>query len=263
MANTVYENFILESKLNDLLNTKLAAKSLMTVDASLAESAGMIKKINKYTYTGEVEAVAAGDANTKRGSITFETVPYEVAVYQQVADYTDEDAMQDNRVVDMILEGASTTMVNDLNTKFFAEQAKATLEQTYAKDGAISYDTVVDAISKMNLEDESGLFLVIGTDLKAAIRKDEDFKSKELGKVIADGAIGTLSGVPVIVSKLVPAGSAYLAHPSAITLFVKKESEVEQDRNAEKRTNTIIMRRVALCGLTDATKVVKISEALA
>ena len=113
----------------------------------------------------------------------------------------------------------------------------------------------------MNLEDESGLFLVIGTDLKAAIRKDEDFKSKELGKVIADGAIGTLSGVPVIVSKLVDSGCAYLAHPSAVTLFVKKDSEVEQARDAEKRTNTVIMRRVALCALTDATKVVAISEA--
>ncbi len=233
----------------------------MTVDASLAESAGMIKKINVYTYTGEVEAVAAGDANTVRGSISFETVPYEVAVYQQVADYTDEDAMQDNRVVDMILEGASTTMVNDLNTKFFAELAKATLEQEYANGESISYDVVVDAISKMNLESEDGLFLVIGTDLKAAIRKDADFKAKELGKVIADGAIGTLSGVPVIVSKLVPEGVAYLAHPSAVTLFVKKDSEVEQARDAEKRTNTVIMRRVGLCALTDATKIVKILEA--
>ena len=54
MANTVYENFIIESKLNDLLTTKLDAKTLMTIDNSLAESEGMIKKINKYTYTGEI-----------------------------------------------------------------------------------------------------------------------------------------------------------------------------------------------------------------
>ena len=261
MANTVYENFILESKLTDLLNTKLAVKGQMTIDASLAENAGMIKKVNKYTYSGAVQKVAAGAGNTVRGSITFATSPYEVEVYQQVADYTDEDAMQDNHVVDFILEGASTTMINDLNSKFFAELDKATLEQTYANGGAISYDTVVDAIAKMNLEDESGLFLVIGTDLKAAIRKDEDFKSKELGKVIADGAIGTLSGVPVIVSKLVDAGVAYLAHPSAVTCFIKKESEVEQDRAKETRTNTVIMRRVGLVALTDATKVVKILEA--
>ena len=46
MANTVYPNFVLESRLSDLLNTKLNTRSLMTIDDSLTESAGMIKKIN-------------------------------------------------------------------------------------------------------------------------------------------------------------------------------------------------------------------------
>ena len=45
MANTVYDNFVLESKLKDLLTTKLDTKTLMTIDNSLTESAGMIKNI--------------------------------------------------------------------------------------------------------------------------------------------------------------------------------------------------------------------------
>ena len=57
MANTVYSNFVLESKLKDLLTTKLNTKTLMTIDSSLAESAGMIKKINTYTYTGAQSAI--------------------------------------------------------------------------------------------------------------------------------------------------------------------------------------------------------------
>ena len=48
MANTVYDNFVLESKLKDILTTKLDTKTLMTIDDSLTESAGMIKKINTY-----------------------------------------------------------------------------------------------------------------------------------------------------------------------------------------------------------------------
>jgi len=263
MANTVYENFVLESKLTDLLNTKLNTRNLMTVDNSLTETAGMIKKINTYTYTGAVETVAKGAKNTVRGAVTFTTSQYEVAVAQQVFDYADEDFMQDPMVVDMGVKGASTTMVNDMNTKYFAELAKATLKQTYTKGGAISYETVVDAIQKMNLENETGLFLVIGTDLKADIRKDADFKGAELGKIIFDGQIGTISGVPVIVSKLVPAKKAYLATKEAVTLYTKKDSEVEQERDGETRTNTVIMRKVNLVALTDATKVVEISEALA
>lgn len=261
MANTVYENFVLESKLAELLQTKLDTKTLMTIDDSLTESAGMVKKINTYTYTGAVERLGKGAKNTQRGAITYTTAPYEVSVAQQVFDYYDEEFMQDPLVVDYGMDGAAQVMVNDMTKDFFTEIAKATLSQTWAKGTSFSYDTVVDAIALMNIEDESGLFLLIGNDLKATIRKDPDFKAKELGKVIADGAIGTLAGVPVICSKAVPAKTAYLATREAVTLYTKKENEIEQDRDKEARKNTIIMRKVNLVALTDATKVVKITEA--
>ena len=257
MANTVYENFVLESKLKDILSTKLNTKTLMTIDNSLTESAGMIKKVNTYTYTGKVEKLAKGAKNTQRGAITYASTPYTVKVAQQVFDYYDEEFMQDPHVLDYGLEGAAQVMVNDMTADFFTEIAKATLSQTYTS-GQFSYDVVVDAIEKMNIEDESGLFLLVGNDLKAQIRKDADFKAKELGKVIADGAIGTLCGVPVIHSKAVPADTAYLATREAVTLFTKKDNEVEQERDGEERKNTVIMRKVNLVALTDATKVVKI-----
>lgn len=255
--NTCYENFIIENKLKDILTTKLDTKTLMTIDTSLTESAGMIKKIHKYTYTGKVERLTKGNKNTQRGAIAYEATPYEVKVAQQVFDYYDEEFMQDPKVVDFGIEGAAMVMVNDMTSDFMTEIAKATLEQKY---DSFSYDTVVDAIAKMNIEDESGLYLLVGNDLKATIRKDADFKAKELGKVIADGAVGTLSGVPVICSKAVPADTAYLATREAVTLFTKKDNEVEQERVAEERKNTIIMRKVNLVALTDATKVVKITK---
>lgn len=262
MANTVYPNFVLESKLSDLLNTKMEARNFMKIDTSLAESAGMKKTINVYSYTGQVETLAEGDANTVRGALTFTPVEYDVAVGQQVYDYTDEQLMKDPNVLDMGLEGSSVVMVNDMNTKFFAELAKATLEQTYPLADAISYDTIVDAISKMTLEDESGLFIVIGTDLKADIRKDADFKAAQLGQILYNGQIGSIAGIPVVVSKLVPTDTAYVADKEAVTLFTKKDSEVEQERNGETRTNTVIMRKVNLVALTNAGKVVKITRAL-
>jgi len=260
MANAVYENEVLESKLTNLLNTKMATRNFMKIDNDLAENAGMKKVINVYSYSGTVEEVAMGDGNTVTGEITFSPVEYAVAVSQQNFSYFDEQAMQDPKVVDFGLAGASTVMVNDMNTKFFAELAKATLEQEYASGGAISYDTVVDGISLMELEDESNLFIVIGTDLKADIRKDVDFKSSLLGEMLYTGQIGTISGIPVVVSKLVPTGAAYIASKEAVTLFTKVDSEVEQERNADLRKNDVYMRKVNLVALTDATKVVKIIE---
>ena len=258
MANTVYQNFVLESRLTDLLNTKLNTRSLMTVDNSLTESAGMIKKINTYTYTGKVEKVSKGGKNTTRGAVSYTPKQYEVEVSQQVFDYYDEEFMQDPKVVEMGMNGAATLMVNDMNEKYFAELKKATLNHKYTDK--FSYDAVVDAIQLMNLEDEAGLFLIIGNDLKAEVRKDPDFKAARQGEILFNGQIGNICGVPVLVSKLVPANTAYLATKEAVTLYTKKDSEVEQERDGEIRQNTVIMRKVNLVALTDATKVVKITK---
>ena len=124
----------------------------------------------------------------------------------------------------------------------------------------MNYDTVVDAIEKMNVcEDETGLFLLIGNDLKAALRKDEDFKAARLGEMLFNGQIGSICGVPVVVSRKVPQGVAYLATKEAVKMFVKKSSEVEQDRDKERRINTYITRKVGVVCLVDDTKCVKIN----
>jgi hypothetical protein len=109
MANTVYNNFVLESKATDLLTTKVNARSLMTIDNDLRESAGMKKTINTYTYTGEAESLAVGAGSTaaKRGSIAYVGTDYTVLRLQQAFDYYDEDAMKDDKIVEFMMEGAS------------------------------------------------------------------------------------------------------------------------------------------------------------
>lgn len=255
--NVVYDNFVLENKFKDILETKLDAIKFMTVDTDLQGVEGMKKTINTYTYEGAVEAVEEGATNTTRGKVTFVDQDYDVIVKQQVFDYTDEQAMKDRNVVEVGVKGSATEMVNDLNNDFFTEIAKTSTLHTHT--GALSYDVIVDAIEKMNIEDETGLFLLIGTDLKAQIRKDPDFKASRLGEMLYHGQIGDICGVPVAVSKKVPANTAYLATKEAVTCFVKKQNEVEQDRQKEKRINTVITRKVALVALTDATKAVKIT----
>lgn len=261
MSNTPYANFVLESKLTDLLNTKLNTRSYMTIDTDLAQSAGMKKVINVYNYEGAVEQVDQGNKNTQRGAITFTPLEYEVKVYQQVFDYFDEEVMKDPKILDMGMEGASTLMVNDINSKYFAELAKAQIEQGYAS--TVNYDTMVDAISLMNLEDESGLFILISPTLKATFRKDDDFVSARMGEIVYNGQIGSIAGIPVVVSKLVPDAVAYIADKAAVTLFVKRESQVEQERDAEKRENTVIMRKVALVALTDGNRLVAVKPYIA
>ena len=254
MANTVFNNKIIEAKAKDLLTTAVNTRSLMSVDASLAQEAGMTKTINVYTYTGTAEELAAGQGNSNRGSIAYVGTDYTVKMVQQAFDYQDEDFMKDNTIVDNMLKGANQVMVNKMTADFIAECAKATLSHS----GAMGYDTIVDAIAKLNVEDESGLFLIVNPEHKAELRKDPDYVAARMGEVVYNGQVGTIAGIPVIVSKAVE--DAYIMSKDAVKLFMKKDVEVEQDRDADTRTNSVYLRSAYICALVDATKICKIIE---
>lgn len=222
MANTVYANKVIEAKAKDLLATAVNTRSLMSVDSSLAQEAGMTKTINVYTYTGEAEEVGAGEGNTNRGSISYVGTDYTVKMVQQAFDYQDEDFMKDNTIVDNMLKGANQVMVNKMTSDFIAECGKATLSHT----GAIGYDGIVDAIAKLNFEDESKLFVIIPTAWKADFRKDEDYKAARMGEVVYNGQVGAICGIPVIASNALST-EGYVMTNEAVKLFMKKDVEVE------------------------------------
>ena len=256
MANTVYPNKVLEAKAKDLLTTAVNTRSLMTVDNSLAANAGMTKTINVYTYSGEAEELGIGEGNTNRGSISYVPYDYTVKMVQQAFDYQDEDFMKDNTIVDNMLKGANQVMVNKMAADFVAECAKATLSHT----ATLGYDAIVDAIAKLNMEDESKLFVVIPNAWKADIRKDEDYKSARMGEVIYNGQVGTICGIPVIATKALT-DAAYVMTNEAVKLFMKKDVEVEQDRDADTRTNSVYLRTAYIVALEDATKICKLVKA--
>ena len=253
--NVLQDRKVIEERIKDILETALDGLQFMTVDRDLAQNAGMVKDIVKYAYEGAVEAVAEGAANTERGKVTFQEESYRVQVKQQVFDYTDEQYMKDPMVVEVGAKGMAVEMKNDMNADFFKELAKTSTKHSTS---ALDYEAIVDAIAKMELEKEEGLFLLINPAQKAALRKDEDFKGARLGEILFDGQIGQIAGVPVAVSKKVPAGKAYLATKEAVVCFMKKESEAEAARDAEKRINTEIVRKVCVVALVDDTKAVEI-----
>lgn len=257
MANTVFDNKVIEAKAKDLLTTAVNTRNLMTVDNSLTQEAGMTKTINTYTYSGTAEEVAAGSGNSSRGSISYSGKDYTVKMIQQAFDYTDEDFMKDDTIVDNMLKGANQVMVNKMTADFFA--AAKTASVSFQSEGqALSYDAVVDAISKLNVEDESKVFIVIPNAWKADLRKDPDYKAARLGEVVYNGQVGTVCGIPVIATKALE-DEAYVMTPEAVKLFMKKDVEVEQDRDADKRTNSVYLRTAYIVALVDETKICKVT----
>lgn len=253
MAHTLIDNKVIESKATELLTTSVNTRSLMTVDNSLAEAEGMTKVVNTYTYTGAVEKLADGAKNTTRGALSFVPNEYKVQRAQHTFDYTDTQYMTDNNVLDMSLKGANDIMTNEMTADFYNECAKC----SKSVPGAIGYTTIVDAISEVGLENETNIFVVIPNAWKADLRKDEDYKNARMGEVVYSGQVGTIAGIPVIATKATDVG--YVMTKEAVKLFMKKDVEVEQDRDIETKTNTVVLSTYYICALADDSKIVKLA----
>ena len=267
MANQVYDNVVLANKIEDILTTAVDLTSYMTVDTSMTQEAGMKKKINTYKAQGNVETLDMGVGNTGDIEVSFSTKEYDVETVQGRFQYYDEQAMTDPMVVQAGLEGIAKTMINDFTAKAIAEFDKATL--TVQRSG-FAFTDIVDAIAKLNTESEDGLFILVGVadlanfrkELKDDLKYNEDFvRTGYVGSVcfVRTGYIGSVCGVPVIVTKAITNGNIYLASKDAVTLFIKKDTEVEQERDANVRNNKVYIRKVAVVALTDETKVVKLT----
>ena len=228
----------------------------MAIDNSLTQQAGMTKTINVYTYSGAAEELEAGEGNTNRGSIAYVGKDYTVKLVQQAFDYFDEDFMKDNTIVDNMVKGATQVMTNKMTEDFVAEAQKASVSHEAAVFG---YDAIVDAISKVNLENEADLFVLIPNAWKADLRKDEDYKAARMGEVVYSGQVGTVCGLPVIATKALT-DTAFVMTKEAVKLFMKKDVEVEQERDADHRKNSVYLRACYIVALENDDKIVKITK---
>lgn len=259
MAHVLYENFVLENKMTDLVNTNLDVNALFTVDNSLATAAGLKKTINKYTYTGAVEKLAKGAKNSTIGEVGFVPTEYTVERYQQTFKYNDMDVMQDPYLLDVATTGASQVMANNIREQYFAELAKITNTDTYTE---LTYDVIVDALLKIGREVEADQFIVMGLDGKAAIRHDNDYKTSRQGEILYTGQFGTIAGVPCLFTKhkACANGEVYITAKDQVKFFVKKDGSVEQDRDIETKDNTVVYERHGVMALVDETKSFKLTK---
>jgi hypothetical protein len=253
MPNTVYENFVLENKIADMLDTKVDMNAYLTPDRSLTENAGIKKTIHKYTATGNVEDLAQGVGNSGDIEVSFSSEDYVVQVTQGRFTYYDEEAMKDPMVIEVGLKAMSDKMANDLTAKAIEEFGKASLGISGV---TWTFANFVDAIAKYPYEDEAGLFCLINPAQLAAIRKQLGTSLSYSEDFVRTGYIGHVCGVPIIVSKAVPDGYAFVASREAVTCFIKKGVEIEQDRTPNTRKNEVFGRKVMLVALTDATRAV-------
>jgi hypothetical protein len=258
MAHKIYDNFFLSNEVEDQYNSHLDLQSFCNVDNSLVGTPGMIRKINVYTATNGTEKLGMGEGNSKSIEVSYAEKQYEVLLAQNRFDYMDEQSMTDPMLVPVGTRHMGTDMFNTVNADIFAEFKKATLAHPAA---AFDFAAFVDAQAMLNLENLEGVSIfgfVCPADM-AKVRKalKEDLKYVEA--FAKNGYVGTVGGVNLYTKKDATPGEIIIATRDAVTLFNKKGVEIEQERDANIRKNSIWSRKYYLAALTDATKAVKIT----
>ena len=257
MAHTIYENFYLSNEVEDQYNSHLDLQQFCNVDNSLVGTAGMKRKINVYTATDGTEKLAMGEGNSKSIEVSYAEKEYEILMAQNRFDYFDEQEMIDPMLVPVGTRHMGTDMFNTVNGEIFAEFKKATLAVTAS---AFNFDAFVDAMAKLNTENEPNTFAFVCPEDMAKIRKALKDDLKYVTEFSKNGYVGTVGcGTNLYLKKDATPGEIIMATRDAVTLFNKKGVEIEQERDANIRKNSIWSRKYYLAALTDATKVVKIT----
>ena len=264
MAHKIYDNFYLSNEVEDQFNSHLDMQNFCTIDRTLEGTPGMVRKINVYKATNGTEKLTMGEGNSKSIEVSYTPEEYRILLAQNKFEYYDEQAMTDPNLVPVGTRHMGTDMFNTVNADIYAEFAKATLSVDATTPDFAAF---VDAQAKLGIENIEGVsvFAFVCIDDMAKIRKALKDDLKYVEAFAKNGYVGTVGGVNLYTKKDATAGSIYDGTKDAVTLFIKKGTEIEQPPrsadDANVRLNTIISRKYYLAALTDETKVVKIAIA--
>ena len=248
----VFDNSVLETKLQNDLITKLDMNQFITMDYQLAEEPGMVKKVRVYKGTGSVDDLAMTEGNSHSIGSEFDEVEYRVAVTQGKVPFYDEQRMADPVAIDKAIQHLSEALINDVTTKVVGELGHGT-----GTIATMDFDGIVDAIAAFPEEAHEDMYLLMSKTAYAELQKASKDYLSYVEAFVRSGYVGHIAGVPIYISKAVEDGKAFLACKSAVTCFMKKGVETEQERDADHRLTTIFGRNVKVIALTNADRVAK------
>lgn len=267
MANTIYDNFYLSNEIEDQFNSYLNLQEFCTVDDTLVGTPGMKRKINRYHATNATQKLAKGEGNTESIEVAFSPFEYEIQLAQNRFKYYDEEAMTDPMLVPTGTRHMATDMFNTVNADVFAEFNKA--ERVLVTD-TLGFDAFADAQAMYDkVENLAGVnfFGFVSPADVATLRKALKETLQYIEAFAKQGYIGTVAGVNIYTKNDAVRGTICTATKEAVTMFVKKGTEVVQPRRSADdenvRLNTIFSRKYYIAALTNANKAVKIVQGTA
>lgn len=249
----------------------IKATPFAKIDTTLQGRPGSTITVPRYEYIGDAEDLAEGiTADTAK--LTTTTKEYEIKKAVKQVRLTDE----------AVLSGYGNPVGetnNQLGLSIAAKVDNDVIDAMYesrviynASTDAISYNGIVDAIDLFQEEDNVEKAMFIHPSQVSELRKDSNFISRDKygNEVMINGEIGMVANARIIPSKKVKYESgAYICpivelkpqeqtgdEQAAITIFLKRNVNVEKDRDLSNYTTLIGADEHYVVGLTDESKVV-------
>ena len=254
MANRPYDNFFLANEVEDQFNSHLDLMAFATVDNNLVGMPGMKYIVHTYSATDSVIDVAMGVGNTSDSEASFVDKEYEIKTAQGRFKWFDEEEMTDPIAIQTGVRHLGTDMFNKVNGEIYGELLKGTLVVPVT---TFNFDAFVDAASMFNSEENDlaalGIFGLICPSDVAEVRKQLKDSLQYVEANVRQGYIGTVAGMNIYTKKDATPGTITLATKKAVTVFNKKGTEYEPERDANTRMNRNYVRKYYVPALTDAT----------
>ena len=278
MATTMLNNLIDAEVMADAISGKVASKVRVTpfakIDTTLeGKNAGSTISVPQFSYIGDAEDIAEGiECGTVALTATTTTATIKKAM--KAVELTDEAVL--SGYGDPVGE-TNAQLAKAIASKVDADAMDALQTAQLTYDGsanAISYAGIVDAVDKFEEEVNSDKVIFIHPAQVGKLRKDAEFiASDKLGESVrVTGAIGKICNCEVVPSKKVPlneGGTGYVCpivklngdaetedEASALTVYMKRNVNLETERNTLARKTVISVDEIYTVALSDASKVV-------
>lgn len=268
MSLTKLEHLINPEVLADMISAELPHllrfAPIAEVDTTLVGQPGNTITVPKFEYIGMAEDVAEGE---EIGSAQLKTSTTQTIVKKagKAVDITDESIL--SGYGDPVGEAEKQLLLSirdKIDYDCLTALEDATLEHTAS--AKISYNGIVDAVDLFEEEENEPKILFVHPKQVSQLRKDADFKdgNKYQLPVMMKGQIGEICNCYVVPSKRVKLNDGstayenYIVKAGALKVYMKRDVQVETDRDVKKKINTIVVDEHYTTHLYDESKVVKV-----
>ena len=260
MTQTKLSNLIDPEVFADLISAELPKairfSPLATVNQDLVGQPGSTLNFPAWTYIGPAEDVAEGEP-IPLDAMSQTQKPVSVKKAAKGVEITDEAVL--SGLGDPIGE-ANRQLLLSIADKVDNDLIAAAQEATQTTEDLTTVAGLMAGINVLELEDPASSAVLLNpadaSKLLAEARK-EGAGSDVMANQLITGANFTVLGVTVVSSNKIDAGAGLLIADGALALVLKRNAQVEVDRDIIKKTTVITADEHYAAYLYDATKVVK------